>query len=59
MNASSSARNHIHCPQCSNFIKIVETSDGMISGRCPVCKSLVSVKQKKNKKTIRITKYSI
>lgn len=59
MNASSSTEKYIHCPQCSNFIKVVNTSGGLKSGRCPVCKSFVSVKQKSNVKKIRVIKYSI
>lgn len=50
---ASSAAN-IHCPQCSNYFKSSKIQCGIKIGRCPVCKSVVSVKQGSKIKKIKI-----
>ena len=31
----------VHCCNCSNLMKLYETSNGRKSGQCPVCKTVV------------------
>ena len=54
MKQSSSTTPSIRCPQCSNYINVNRTQRGIKIGRCPVCKSLVSVKQGSKIKKIKI-----
>ena len=58
MTQSSSTTPSIRCPQCSNFVKVNRIQRGIKIGRCPVCKSIVSVKQGSKIKKIKILNYS-
>lgn len=50
-------KTRIKCPECSNYINAVSQPNGTITGKCPVCKSVVSCKQCSSKeKRIRIIK---
>ncbi len=58
MTKASSTAPSIHCPQCSNYIKVNRIQHGIKVGRCSVCKSLVSVKQGGKIHKIKIVNYS-
>lgn len=47
MNKSISLREHsrIICPECSNYFEGTIREGGLVVGKCPVCKSVVSQKQ--------------
>lgn len=59
MNKSVSLRerSRIICPECSNYFEGLVKEDGLVVGRCPVCRAVVSQKQCSTKiKQIKVIK---
>lgn len=38
-------KTRIKCPECSNYISCVVKPNGTVTGKCSICKSVVSCKQ--------------
>lgn len=38
-------KTRIKCPECSNYINCVIKHNGTITGKCSICKSVISCKQ--------------
>jgi len=46
----------IKCPECLNIMIAKIHSNGNVSGRCPVCKSMIISKQRSEKEKLIIVK---
>lgn len=59
MKKSSSTSKNLHCPKCSNFVKVIRTSSNVTLATCPVCKAELSMKIKQTNDDTRTVECSI
>ncbi|MGN1223198.1 MAG: hypothetical protein ACI4T1_03615 [Christensenellales bacterium] len=53
MKQSSSTGKQLHCPKCSNYVKVIRTSSNVTLATCPVCKTQISMKLKETNDNIK------
>lgn len=57
LTSKAEKKKRMKCPDCLNYMTATVHSNGNISGRCPVCKSMIFSKEPSEKeRLIRIVK---
>lgn len=59
MKQSSSTGKKLHCPKCSNYVKVIRTSNNVTLATCPTCKAQVSMKIKETNDNTRTVECSM